>query len=179
MEKYFDRLMKINERQIEFGRLLGVNLTGLPLPVASAMINEVVEKKFWGKEPKPASQKQIEFGKKFNFDSSELSDTVASGYICHILAALDLRSIEEQNIKPGDCVINKYDPEREYIASSISDDGRTVYFKKNRHGRKGGVARYLQKVNKNVVQEPQSTNKVRIRKKRQKAKYCSEVCSTL
>jgi hypothetical protein len=148
MEKYLDRLVRTNERQIEFGRLLGLNFTGLTFNIARAMIDESVDKNFMGKEQKMATAKQIELGKKFNLDFSNLSSGIASAHIKDIMEALNYKSIDEQDIKPGDYVINKYDENKtEHIVSSIDEKGH-IYFK-NKYKSKGagGDARYLIKIN--------------------------------
>jgi hypothetical protein len=150
MEKYFDKLIRTNECQIEFGRLLDLNLVGLTVSVALAMIHDHIDKIFNEKELKMASEKQIELGKKFNCDFSKLTFDVAFAYIQDIMVMLNLKSIEEQNIKSGDYVINKYS-KKEYIVSSIGNRG-DVFFKKGR-GESGGAARYLIKINKEKIKE--------------------------
>jgi hypothetical protein len=150
MEKYFDKLIRTNEHQIEFGRLLDLNLVGLTVRVALAIIHDDIDKRFNAKELKMASEKQIELGKKFNCDFSKLTFSVAFAYIQDIMVMLNLKSIEEQNIKSGDNVINKYS-KKEYIVSSISKEGH-VFFKKGRGG-SGGAARYLIKINKEKLKE--------------------------
>jgi hypothetical protein len=149
VEKYFNKLIRTNERQIEFGRLLGLNFHGLTVGAAFAMIHETIDKNFNGKELKAASEKQIELGEKFGFDFSKLTTHVASAYIKDILVALNFKSTEEQHIKPGDCVINKYDKEKkEHIVSSIGKEGY-IFFKKT----SGGCARYLIKIDKKLVKD--------------------------
>jgi hypothetical protein len=149
MENYDDRLVRISEDQIEFGRLLGLDFTGLTVQVAWAMIYDNIDKNFYGKQLKMASEKQIELGKKFGFDFSKLTTGVASSYIKDILVTLNFKSINEQDIKPGDYVINKYDKlKREHIVSSINKEGY-IYFKKG----SGGSARYLIKINKELIKD--------------------------
>lgn len=142
-----DKLIRANERQIEFGLLLGLNFSGITVRVASAVLREAIDKNFYGEELKMASEKQIALGEKFDFDFSRLTTQVASAYIKDILEALNYKSIEEQNIKPGDYVINKYDIlKEEHIVSSINKEGY-LYFKKNG----GGAARYMIKINKELI----------------------------
>jgi hypothetical protein len=149
MEKYESHLPKTNERQVKFGRLLGLDFTGLTVRVAKAIIKDYIEKNYDGLELRSASKKQIELGKKFDLDFSELTVGVASAYIKDILVKLNFKSIEEQNIKPGDYVINKYSEQKdEHIVSSINKEGY-IYFKKG----SGGAARYLIKTNKEIVKE--------------------------
>jgi hypothetical protein len=148
MKKYMDKLIRANERQIEFGRLLGLDFSGITIRVASAMIRETIDKNFNGEELKMASEKQIALGVKFDLDFSKLTTRVASAYIKDILEALNYKSIEEQNIKPGDYVVNKYDEsKKEYIVSSINKEGY-LYFKKSG----GGSARYMIKINKELIE---------------------------
>jgi hypothetical protein len=147
MKKYMDRLTRTNERQIEFGCLLGLNCSGITVRVALAMIWETVDINFNGRELKMASEKQIALGKKFDFDFAKLTTRVASAYIKDILEALNYKSIDEQNIKPGDHVVNKYDEsKKEHIVSSINKEGY-LYFKKS----SGGSARHMIKINKELI----------------------------
>jgi hypothetical protein len=149
MEKYEIHLPKTNERQIKFGRVLGQDFTGLTVRVARAMIRDYIEKNYDGLELRTASEKQIELGKKFDLDFSKLTVGVASAYIKDILVKLNFKSIEEQNIKPGDFVVNKYSERKdEHTVSSISKEGY-IYFKKG----SGGAARYLIKTNEKRVKE--------------------------
>lgn len=148
-EKYFDKLIRTNEQQIKFGHLLGLNFHGLTVSVALAMIRETVDRNFNGEELKMASEKQIELGEKFDFDFSKLTTRVASAYIKDILMALNFKSIEEQYIKPGDYVVNKYDKEKkEHIVSSIDKEGY-IFFKKS----SGGYARHLIKIDKKLIKD--------------------------
>jgi len=153
MEKYYNRLSRTNDRQIEFGRLLGLNLTGLTERVAFAMISENIDMNFKGLPLKMATSKQIELGERFGFDFNKLTVGVASAYIRDIMEALNYKSIDEQNIKSGDHVINKHDKyHREYIVSSIGKEGY-IYFKKINNTKAGGSARTLIKINKTFVNE--------------------------
>jgi hypothetical protein len=147
MEKYECHLPKTNERQVKFGRLLGFDFTGLTVGVARAIIDDYIKKNYDGLELKPASKKQIELGKNFDLDFSESTFGVTFAYIKDLLVKLNFKSIEDQNIKPGDYVINVYSKQKdEHIVSSINKEGY-IYFKK----RSGGAARYLMKINKEIV----------------------------
>ena len=154
MNKYMEKITKTNYRQIEYGKLLGKDFSGLSVRVASAILRESIEKDFNNKELKSVTKKQIEFGRIFEIDLSNLSSLVASAYIKDILEALNLISIEEQNIQKGDYVINKYDKSKiEYIVSSINKEGY-LYFKKSVDEKvgynAGGAARYMIKLKNNT-----------------------------
>ena len=139
MKNYMDKLDRVNVRQTEFGQLLGLNLKGLTKRVALAMIRDNIETKFNGIELRAATEKQIALGRKFSLDLSNLTAGVASAYIKDVMETLNFKSIDEQDINPGDYVINKYDKSRtEHIVSSISKEGY-LYFKKSG----GGAARYM------------------------------------
>ena len=146
---YMEKLEKVNEKQIEFAKLLGLNVTGLTKRVALRMIHDNIHvrlhgEKIKGGKLKAPTEKQINFGKKFGLDFSKLSSSIAFAYISDLMVILNFKSIEEQNIIPGDCVINKHDKlEKEYIVSSINKDGY-IYFKKS----SGANARHLVKINK-------------------------------
>jgi hypothetical protein len=143
MENYEDHLPKTNEQQIKFGRLLNLDFAGLTVRVANAMIHDSIEKHFYGKELRTATGKQIELGEKFGMNLSKFTVGVASAYLRDLMVKLNFKSIEEQNIKPGDYVINKYNEKKEeHMVSSINNEGY-IYFKKN----SGGAARYLIKIN--------------------------------
>jgi len=117
--------------------------------VARAMINDEIEKRFNGKELRKSSEKQIEIGSKFGLDLSGLSWGVAFANIADILENLNYESIEKQDIKPGDRVVNKYEKnEIEYIVSSIGSGGY-VYFKKPGSG---ASARCLIKTNTELLE---------------------------
>jgi hypothetical protein len=62
MKNYIGNLARTNEQQIEFGRLLDLDFTGLTVRVAVAMVHAALDKIFNGKELKMASEKQIELG---------------------------------------------------------------------------------------------------------------------
>ena len=147
MKKYFEKIKKTNHRQVEFGKLLGLDFSGLSVRVSLAMLKEITERDFNGMELKMATEKQITLGKKFDLNFSNLTVGVASAHIKDILEALNFKSIEEQNIKSGDCVVNKYDKSgKEHIVSSIGKEAY-LYFKKSG----GGAARHMIKINRDLI----------------------------
>ena len=152
MEKYLNKLAKTNENQIAFGLTLGLSVEGLTVRVALAMIHDFIYENFEGVELKEPTDKQIKFGEKFGVDFSNMSKNVAFAYITDILEALNLKSIEEQNIKHGDHVINKHDKAKTvHVISSISKDGHLYFKKDNENKCCKGAARYMIKINKNLI----------------------------
>ena len=155
MEKYFDKLGVANEQQIEYGKLFGLNIDEIPKDVARAMIDEVIGVKFCDEKKKAATISQINLGEKFGLDFTKYSCSVARKYIKNLMFALNLKSIEEQGIKPGDYVINKYDKNKiTYKVSSINTIGY-VFFKKrsdsSTRNHAGASARHLLKINKELM----------------------------
>ena len=156
MEEYLNKLAKTNEDQIAFGLTLGLSVEGLTVRVALAMIQDIIYEKFEGVKPEKPTDKQIEFGKKFGFNFSKVSGNVAFAHNADLLEALNYKSIEEQNIKEGDHVINKYDKTKMvYVVSSMGKGGY-LFFKKSTEkncskGSKGGAARHMTKINEELI----------------------------
>ena len=110
------------KKQKEFAGKLGLDLAGVPLNVAEAMVEYEVRTGFYGKKVKQATQKQIEFGKKYNWDFSCMPCTIASEYIKNILWELSFLIIEQQQLEPGVWTVNIHNNERRQI-SCIDKNG--------------------------------------------------------
>lgn len=141
-------MKKVNQKQVAFGRKLGLNFKNCSPHVAIAMVKDIIDKEFWGKKLNKPSDKQIVFAKRFGFDISTKSERVGFAIISDILGKLDLESIKKQELAPGVKVRNKWDSLKQiYTISSIREDG-TVFFKGGQ-GKKTW-ARNLVKVSKNI-----------------------------
>jgi hypothetical protein len=149
IDEYLSKSAKTNDSQIEFGLTLGLRLEEYTVRVASAMIHDTIDNKFYCVAVKMASNNQIELGKKFGLDFSKMSRNVASAYIGDLMDALNFKSIKEQNFKTGDHVISNYDETKTvYIVSSIKDG--CLFFKKGSGRKTKGYARYMTKINKEI-----------------------------
>ena len=127
--KKLDKIQKVSKRQVEFGKKMGLSLQGCSVSVASAMIRDLIDKEFWGKENESPTQGQIDFANELGVDISNESRAVGSAIISDILEQSNHDSIESQGLEPGVRVRNKRN-NREYIISSIKPDG-LVYFNLN------------------------------------------------
>ena len=137
-------MKKVNQKQVAFGRKLGLNFKNCSPDVAIAMVEDIIDKEFWGKKLDKPSDKQIAFAKRFGFDISSKTERVGSAIISNILTKLDLESIKKQGLAPGVKVRDKRDPLKEiYTISSIREDG--LVFFKGGQGKKA-CARNLVKV---------------------------------
>jgi hypothetical protein len=120
----------VNERQIGFGKRLGLELDGKSVGVAQAMINDAIQRGFYGKNDlgSPTS-KQIELARKFGADIAQSTRSVGDAVISNIMFQLNQDAIAGQKLEPGVKVVNKHDIlGRVHTVSSIAPDG-TVYFK--------------------------------------------------
>ena len=125
--KELDKIPKVSKEQIEFGKKIGLSLQGCSVSVAAAIIQDLINKEFWGKENEPPTEGQIGFANELGADISNESKAVGSAIISDILEQSNHDSIESQGLEPGVKVRNKRN-NREYIISSIKPDG-LVYFK--------------------------------------------------
>jgi hypothetical protein len=120
----------VTQAQIEFGRRIGLELSGKVVGVARAMIEDVIDSEFYGRTDlgKP-TEKQIELARKFGHDITMASRRVGHATIDHIMTGLNYDAIASQKLARDVVVYNKHDPfRRKLIISSIADDG-TVYFR--------------------------------------------------
>jgi len=116
-------------KMIEFGRRLGLDLNDCSISVASAMLDDLISREFWGDEIVPCSMKQINFASSLGLNVEGLSLRVASAMIGDVLQNKNIEAIFQLDLKPGISVMRKNDIiKRVFVISSISDDG-TVYFK--------------------------------------------------
>lgn len=127
--KALTKIKRVSEKQVAFGRKIGLDLRNCTIGVASANIMDLIAHDFWGADLGKPTQKQIDLAREFGYDISAKTYRVGSAVISDIMEQLNLEAIEEQNLKAGDKVVNKWDRiQQKYVISSIQDDG-TVYFK--------------------------------------------------
>lgn len=128
--KQLTKIPTVNERQVEFGHKLGLDLAECTISVALAKLQDRIDIEFWDKkELGRPSEKQIHLAAEFGYDISNTTARVGSAIVDDILEQLNSESICAQGLKPGDRVRNKWDSlERTWVISSIQEDG-TVYFK--------------------------------------------------
>lgn len=121
---------KVTQAQIDFGRRLGLELSEKSIGVAHAMIQDAIQRSFFGKNDLGSpSAKQIELATKFGYDIRHETRGVGDATITDIMDDLNCRAIAEQTLEAGVRVRNKHDTlNREWVISSVSADG-TVYFK--------------------------------------------------
>lgn len=128
--KVLSHVRTVNARQVAFGSRLGIDVSQKSVGVAWAMIEDLMEREFWGKEgadtPTP---KQIALAAKFGFHISQATRRVGDAMINDIMFELNKEAIATQSLKPGVTVTNTHDQlRRPLVISSIADDG-TVYFR--------------------------------------------------
>jgi hypothetical protein len=127
--KKLTKIKKVVKRHIAFGRKLGLDLSSCSIGVALAKIEDEIDKNFWGIELGKPTQKQIELAAEFGYEISGETRRVGSAIINDIMDQLNFEAIENQNLKPGVSVVNKWDRlSMIYIISSIKEDG-LVFFK--------------------------------------------------
>ena len=144
--KALTKIKRVSEEQVVFGHKIGLDLSNCTIKVAVAKIEDIIDRNFWGKELGKPTEKQIELAAKFGYDISGETHREGSVVIDDIMEQLNLELIDEQNLRPGDVVINKWDSLRhEYVISSIREDG-LVFFKGG--SGKRSWARYLIKVDR-------------------------------
>jgi hypothetical protein len=116
-------------QMIEFGHRLGLDLNNCSISVASAILDDLISREFWGAEVSPSSPKQINFARSLGINVKGLSMRVASAMIGDVLHIKNIEAINQLGLEPGISVMRKNDMiKRVFVISSISDDG-TVYFK--------------------------------------------------
>ena len=127
--KELTKIKKVLDKQVEFGKNLGLDLNCCTINVAVAKIEDLIDQTFWGKSLGSPSKKQIELASKFGYDISEETRRVGATVISDIMEQLNFESIDLQQLMPGDTVINKWDSlSQKQVISSIQEDG-LVYFK--------------------------------------------------
>ncbi len=129
MKKTLDENRIVIKKQVDFARLLGLEISGDTVSIAYAKILDVIEKDFLGIDIETPSDKQFELANMLGCNIENYSRRVAFIVIKDIIARRNVESIRKYNIKPGDKVVHSLDNiEKEYIISSISEKGQ-VYFK--------------------------------------------------
>lgn len=120
----------VNERQIDFGKRLGLDLRGKSQGVAEAMIQDAIDTQFHGRNNLGAPTiKQQALASSFGYDIAEVSKRVGNAVIDDIMMMLNREAILKYELAPGVVVVNKHDTlQRRRTISSIKDDG-TVYFR--------------------------------------------------
>lgn len=115
--------------QVQFGRLIGLELTAKSVGVARAMIEDVIDRNFYGQSDlgNPTA-KQVALAHKFGQDISAMSRRVGDAVIDDILTQLNHDAITDQRLATGVVVMNRHDRSRRRVISSITEDG-TVYFR--------------------------------------------------
>jgi len=145
--KDLDEITKVNEQQISFANRLGLDISGCTIREAFAKIQDILDIYFWSNSDLGhPSNKQIELAAKFGFDISDKTLRIANAIIDDIMEQLNLESIENQSLKPGDTVHNIWDKFHQgWIISSIHESG--LVFFKGGNGKKAW-ARNLVKIEK-------------------------------
>lgn len=144
--KALTKIKKVSQRQVAFGIRLGLDFADCTVGVAVAKIADLVDQGFWFCDLGKPTDKQVELASKFGYDISGETRRVGSAIIDDLMVQLNLESIDEQHLMPGDTVINKRDSfHQHYVISSIQESG--LVFFKGGNGKKAW-ARNLIKVNK-------------------------------
>ena len=129
-------IARATQVQIQIAKDLGIEVSKDSFRVAAARILDLVAPAI-GYNAKPATSKQVEFAKGLGIDVTSDSSRVASARIQDKLEEVNSRALKELRLAPGDKVVvrktytfsgQEYMDEREYVVSSIKDNGM-VYFK--------------------------------------------------
>jgi hypothetical protein len=129
MKKNLDENQKVIKKQVDFARLLGLEINGDTVSIAYAKILDVIDREFFGKDMETPSDKQLELANILGCNVENYSRRVAFIIIKDIITQRNVGAIRRHNFKPGDKVINSMDNlSTDYVISSISEKG-LVYFK--------------------------------------------------
>lgn len=118
----FWRNSEATREQKKFAGKLGLNVEGPSLNVARSIVELLISATFDGIKIIPATKKQIEFGRKYGWDFSNVPRDIAFPYIRNILWELNIFIIKQQDLKPGVWTENIHNGEIRQI-SSIDNDG--------------------------------------------------------
>jgi len=120
----------VNDAQIEFGKKIGLNLSGKSIGVAKAIIEDAFDIQFNGiNDLGQPSIKQQAFALKYGHDISTSTKRVGNAVIDDIMQMLNVQAISKYGLAPGVAVIKNNDIlQRVWIISSINNNG-TVYFR--------------------------------------------------
>jgi hypothetical protein len=113
--KGFGCFPETTKEQQEFAGKLGLDVKGIPQNVAKAMVFHLIITGFDGEKIKSASKKQIELGKKFDWDFSCMPSAIAYAYIKNILWELNFAIIKQQQLEPGVWTVNIHNGEKRQI----------------------------------------------------------------
>ncbi len=136
----------VTDKQIAFGRRLGLELDGKSVSEALAMIHDAIDRDFLDQSKLgEATPKQVQFAAKFQRDLSQVSRRIADAVVGDLMTELNLAAIQRERLATGVTVKNKHDVvQRKLVISSIQPGG-TVYFKGGNGAR--AWARSLVRVN--------------------------------
>jgi len=134
----YNYVPRVTEEQLVLGKRLGLDLSQDTKAVAAARILDVVGSAI-GDVPRydKPTDKQIAFAESLGIDVTKCSFRVAFAMIQDACLEQEKKAVERMSLKPGDKVLRErelerdgqvYTLKREYIVSSIRDDG-FVYFK--------------------------------------------------
>jgi hypothetical protein len=120
---------KVNLDQVLFGQKLDIDLSGHSINVARAMIDDYIDKYFYGNDLKTLTQKQIDYAHDLGFDISNMTKRQGEAFLDDILYQKNQEIIQSEKLEPGISVKRIYDKfDNVEVISSIAKDG-TVYFK--------------------------------------------------
>lgn len=128
--KNLDKVRRVSTQQVEFCKTLGLSVEGFTVGVAEAMLRDMIDTRFYSvSDLGHPTEKQCEVAKQFGFDITKTTRRVGSAVVNDIFDQLNRESIQNQQLKPGDVVVKRWDTdEARYVVSSIQEDG-SVYFK--------------------------------------------------
>jgi len=115
--KGFGRFREATKKQKAFAGKLELDLEAVPQNAAEAMLEYLIKTEFHGEKKTAATQKQVEFGRKYNFDFSCMPPTVAYAYIRNILHELNFIIIEQHGLGPRVWTKNIHNDEIRQILS--------------------------------------------------------------
>ncbi|HWB20493.1 MAG TPA: hypothetical protein VG711_09355 [Phycisphaerales bacterium] len=124
--------------QLRVATLIGVNLCGDTEFVAAARIEDAVSAAILSGLPKPATDRQVEFGKALGLALSSDSVRVASAKIDDELYMRNVAAAKTLGLKAGDRVVkretievdgNVHMIDREYVVSSIDPNSLRIWFR--------------------------------------------------
>jgi len=132
LEKYIDffqHIIFVDQRQINFGKTLGLNFTNCTTNLAFAKLIDFVDINFNNIQRLGSpSTKQITLALKNGIDISRMSHREGNAVVDDIMTELNLRTIEKYSLCPGVNVINIFKPSNIiFTISSIKDDGMCYF----------------------------------------------------
>ena len=119
----------VTEAQIEFGRRIGLDLSGKTVGLARAMIEDAIDPEFSGRNDlgKP-TPKQLELARKFGHDISAASRRVGDAIINDLMTQLNQDAISSQRLAPDVVVAKKHDQlGRNWSSRQSQRTGRFIF----------------------------------------------------